>query len=453
MKLTGKKVLVFGAGISGIGAADLLCQVQAVPVIYDGNEKLTEEEVQAKLQNPSGASAVLGELPDSLLDQVELAVLSPGVPTDLEEVKRIRAKGIPVWGEVELAWQMGKGEVMAITGTNGKTTTTALTGQIMKDYFPDVYIVGNIGTPYTSCALKMTQDTVTVAEISSFQLETIQEFAPRVSAILNITEDHLNRHHTMEEYIRVKELITCNQGKEDVCVLNYEDPVLRQFGEEQKERIGITYFSSLRELPQGVFLRGSQIILRENGKETAVTDTGSLKILGRHNHENVMAAIAIARAAGVPVERIKKTVENFRAVPHRIEYVTEKNGVVYYNDSKGTNPDAAIKGIQAMDRPTLLIGGGYDKQSEYTEWINSFDGKVRCLVLIGQTREKIQEAAKACGFTDTILADSLEEAVKICAAKAKPGDAVLLSPACASWGQFDNYEQRGDKFKEYVNRL
>ena len=453
MKLIGKKVLVFGAGISGIGAADLLCQVQAVPVIYDGNEKLTEEEVLAKLQNPSGASAVLGELPDSLLDQVELAVLSPGVPTDLEEVKRIRAKGIPVWGEVELAWQMGKGKVMAITGTNGKTTTTALTGQIMKDYFPDVYIVGNIGTPYTSCALKMTQDTVTVAEISSFQLETIQEFAPRVSAILNITEDHLNRHHTMEEYIRVKELITCNQGKEDVCVLNYEDPVLRQFGEEQKERIGITYFSSLRELPQGVFLRGSQIILRENGKETAVTDTGSLKILGRHNHENVMAAIAIARAAGVPVERIKKTVENFRAVPHRIEYVTEKNGVVYYNDSKGTNPDAAIKGIQAMDRPTLLIGGGYDKQSEYTEWINSFDGKVRCLVLIGQTREKIQEAAKACGFTDTILADSLEEAVKICAAKAKPGDAVLLSPACASWGQFDNYEQRGDKFKEYVNRL
>ena len=453
MKLTGKKVLVFGAGISGIGAADLLCQVQAVPVIYDGNEKLTEEEVLAKLQNPSGASAVLGELPDSLLDQVELAVLSPGVPTDLEEVKRIRAKGIPVWGEVELAWQMGKGKVMAITGTNGKTTTTALTGQIMKDYFPDVYIVGNIGTPYTSCALKMTQDTVTVAEISSFQLETIQEFAPQVSAILNITEDHLNRHHTMEEYIRVKELITCNQGKEDVCVLNYEDPVLRQFGEEQKERIGITYFSSLRELPQGVFLRGSQIILRENGKETAVTDTGSLKILGRHNHENVMAAIAIARAAGVPVERIKKTVENFRAVPHRIEYVTEKNGVVYYNDSKGTNPDAAIKGIQAMDRPTLLIGGGYDKQSEYTEWINSFDGKVRCLVLIGQTREKIQEAAKACGFTDTILADSLEEAVKICAAKAKPGDAVLLSPACASWGQFDNYEQRGDKFKEYVNRL
>lgn len=445
--------MVFGSGISGIGAADLLMQVGAVPVIYDSNQELSPEVIRGKLKDGNGVRILLGSLSGEMLEGIQLAVLSPGVPTDLPAVELIRSRGIPIWGEVELAYQMGKGRVLAITGTNGKTTTTAMLGKIMGDYLADVYVVGNIGTPYTSVALQTREDTVTVAEISSFQLETIQDFCPQVSAILNITEDHLNRHHTMEEYIRVKELITCNQGKEDVCVLNYEDPVLRQFGEEQKERIGITYFSSLRELPQGVFLRGSQIILRENGKETAVTDTGSLKILGRHNHENVMAAIAIARAAGVPVERIKKTVENFRAVPHRIEYVTEKNGVVYYNDSKGTNPDAAIKGIQAMDRPTLLIGGGYDKQSEYTEWINSFDGKVRCLVLIGQTREKIQEAAKACGFTDTILADSLEEAVKICAAKAKPGDAVLLSPACASWGQFDNYEQRGDKFKEYVNRL
>ncbi|MGI6006799.1 MAG: UDP-N-acetylmuramoyl-L-alanine--D-glutamate ligase [Ruminococcus sp.] len=453
MELTGKKVLVFGAGISGIGAADLLCRVQALPLIYDGNEKLKEKEILGKLQNPAKAAVILGELPEKVLDDIALAVLSPGVPTDLDEVKRIREKNIPIWGEVELAWQMGKGQVLAITGTNGKTTTTALTGQIMKDYLPDVYIVGNIGTPYTSCALEMTEKTVTVAEISSFQLETIQEFAPHVSAILNITEDHLNRHHTMEEYIRVKEMITMNQGENDVCVLNYEDEVLREFGNRQKDRMRIFFFSSLRELPEGIFLKDSRIILREGGKDIVVTDTKNLKILGRHNHENVMAAAAIARAAGVPVENIKKTVESFRAVPHRIEYVTEKNGVVYYNDSKGTNPDAAIKGIQAMDRPTLLIGGGYDKQSEYAPWIRSFDGKVRYLVLIGQTREKIQEEARACGFTNTILADSLEEAVKICAQRANPGDAVLLSPACASWGQFDNYEQRGDKFKEYVNQL
>lgn len=453
MELKGKKVLVFGAGISGIGAADLLGRVQARPVIYDGNTKLKESEILGKLQNPSEVSVVLGEMSDKVLEGVELAVLSPGVPTDLDAVQKIRDKNIPIWGEVELAYQMGKGKVLAITGTNGKTTTTALTGQIMKDYLPDVYIVGNIGTPYTSCALDMTEDTVTVAEISSFQLETIQDFAPRVSAILNITEDHLNRHHTMEEYIRVKELITANQSKDDVCVLNYEDEVLRVFGEQVKDRIKVVFFSSLRQLPEGVFLKGSRIVVREKGQETEVTDTGRLKLPGRHNYENVMAAIAIAKAAGVPMESIQKTVENFRAVPHRIEYVTEKNGVVYYNDSKGTNPDAAIKGIQAMDRPTLLIGGGYDKQSEYTQWIRSFDGKVRYLVLIGQTREKIRDAAKDCGFTDTILADSLEEAVKICAQKANPGDAVLLSPACASWGQFDNYEQRGDKFKEYVNSL
>ena len=453
MELKGKNVLVFGSGISGIGAADVLGAIGAYPVIFDGNAGIKAEDIIHKTRGDYPVEAYTGELPEKVWERLDLAVLSPGVPTDIPMVKKFFAQGLPVWGEVELAYQLGKGRVLAVTGTNGKTTTTALLGQIMRDYCPSVFVVGNIGTPYTEEALKMREDSVTVAEISSFQLETIDTFAPEVSAILNITEDHLNRHHTMEEYIRVKERIAENQTAANVCVLNYEDPVLRQFGEEQKERIGITYFSSLRELPQGVFLRGSQIILRENGKETAVTDTGSLKILGRHNHENVMAAIAIARAAGVPVERIKKTVENFRAVPHRIEYVTEKNGVVYYNDSKGTNPDAAIKGIQAMDRPTLLIGGGYDKQSEYTEWINSFDGKVRCLVLIGQTREKIQEAAKACGFTDTILADSLEEAVKICAAKAKPGDAVLLSPACASWGQFDNYEQRGDKFKEYVNRL
>ena len=232
-----------------------------------------------------------------------------------------------------------------------------------------------------------------------------------------------------------------------------EDEVLRTFGESGQVKAKVVYFSSLRELSQGIFLRGKEIVLRAGEKEFVITTTDRLKILGRHNHENTMAAAAMAYYAGVPVENIKKSVENFVAVEHRIEYVTEKNGVVYYNDSKGTNPDAAIKGIQAMDRPTLLIGGGYDKQSSYDEWIEAFDGKVRFLVLIGQTREKIEETAHKCGFMNTILADNLEEAVKICAEKANKGDAVLLSPACASWGQFDNYEQRGRMFKEYVYAL
>ena len=234
-------------------------------------------------------------------------------------------------------------------------------------------------------------------------------------------------------------------------VLNYEDEVLRKFGENIVPKV--VYFSSLRKLEQGIYLDGDQIILKTETEEIPIVKTGELKILGRHNHENVMAAAAMAYYAGVSVESIHKSVCEFVAVPHRIEYVTEKNGVAYYNDSKGTNPDAAIKGIQAMNRPTLLIGGGYDKESSYDEWIQSFDGKVRYLVLIGQTKEKIKAAAERLGFTDIILCEDLKEAVKVCAEKANPGDAVLLSPACASWGQFDNYEQRGDMFKEYVREL
>lgn len=451
MELQGKKVLVFGSGKSGIGASDLLAKVGAVPVIFDGNEKIDKEAVVHKTDGTYPVCVYAGELPKEVQDSLDLVVLSPGVPTDLPIVKSFYEQRLPVWGEVELAYRVGDGEVLAITGTNGKTTTTALLGKIMQDARESVFVVGNIGTPYTSKALEMKPNTVTVAEISSFQLETIEEFAPKVSAILNITEDHLNRHHTMEEYIRVKELITQNQGTEDVCVLNYEDEVLRSFGEHLTPRV--VYFSSERKLDQGIYLDKNKIILKDGVHEIEVVDTADLKLLGKHNFENVMAAVAMAYYDGVSMENIRKSICEFTAVAHRIEYVTEKNGVVYYNDSKGTNPDAAIKGIQAMNRPTLLIGGGYDKESSYDEWIEAFGGKVRYLVLIGQTKEKIKAAAKRHGFHEIILCENLEEAVKVCAQKAQSGDAVLLSPACASWGQFDNYEQRGDMFKEYVRNL
>ena len=450
--LKNKNVLVFGTGISGIAAADLLGAVGASPILYDGNQEVDKEAVLHKTKGDYPVSIYTGELPGQVLDSLDLAVLSPGVPTDLPLVKEFYQRGIKVWGEVELAYQMGKGKVLAITGTNGKTTTTALLGKITGDYEKSVYVVGNIGTPYTSLALKMQENTVTVAEISSFQLETTETFRPAVSAILNITEDHLNRHHTMEEYIRVKELITKNQQPEDVCVLNYEDEVLREFGASAVPRV--VYFSSQRKLESGIYLDGDRILLKpQNEAEIEVVKTKDLKLLGQHNFENVMAAVAMAYYAGIPMESIRKSICEFTAVEHRIEFVLEKDGVAYYNDSKATNPDAAIKGIQAMNRPTLLIGGGYDKESGYEEWIGAFNGKVKYLVLIGQTREKIQKTAHEMGFAKTILADSLEEAVKICAQKAEPGDAVLLSPACASWGQFDNYEQRGRKFKEYVRAL
>lgn len=451
MDLKGKRVLVFGSGKSGIGAAELLGQVGACPVLYDGNPDLDKEAVLHKTASIKETDIYAGVLPEEVQKSLDLAVLSPGVPTDLPLVKSFYEQGLPVWGEVELAFRTGKGRVLAITGTNGKTTTTALLGKIMEDAEDSVFVVGNIGTPYTSKALEMTEDSVTVAEISSFQLETIEKFAPCVSAILNITEDHLNRHHTMEEYIRVKELIVKNQKPEDVCVLNYEDPVLREFGKNIVPQT--VYFSSERRLEKGIFLEDGQIILKTEDQEISLVKTDDLKLLGKHNFENVMAAAAMAYYAGVSVESIRKSICEFTAVEHRIEYVTEKNGVVYYNDSKGTNPDAAIKGIQAMNRPTWLIGGGYDKGSSYDEWLNSFDGKVRSLVLIGQTKEKIREAAERLGVCSCILCEDLQEAVKICAEKAQPGEAVLLSPACASWGQFDNYEQRGDCFKEYVKNL
>lgn len=451
MDLKGKRVLVFGSGKSGIGAAELLGQVGACPVLYDGNPDLDKEAVLHKTASIKETDIYAGGLPEEVQKSLDLAVLSPGVPTDLPLVKSFYEQGLPVWGEVELAFRTGKGRVLAITGTNGKTTTTALLGKIMEDAEDSVFVVGNIGTPYTSKALEMTEDSVIVAEISSFQLETIEKFAPCVSAILNITEDHLNRHHTMEEYIRVKELIVKNQKPEDVCVLNYEDPVLREFGKNIVPQT--VYFSSERRLEKGIFLEDGQIILKTEDQEISLVKTEDLKLLGKHNFENVMAAAAMAYYAGVSVESIRKSICEFTAVEHRIEYVTEKNGVVYYNDSKGTNPDAAIKGIQAMNRPTWLIGGGYDKGSSYDEWLNSFDGKVRSLVLIGQTKEKIREAAERLGVCSCILCENLQEAVKICAEKAQPGEAVLLSPACASWGQFDNYEQRGDCFKEYVKNL
>ena len=446
MNLQGKKVLVFGSGKSGIGAAELLAKVGAQPVIYDGNKDLDKEAVIKKVPDCNNIEVYAGELPEEVQKTLDLVVLSPGVPTDISLVKSFYEQGLPVWGEVELAYRTGKGRVLAITGTNGKTTTTALLGKIMSDAEDSVFVVGNIGTPYTSKALEMKDNSTTVAEISSFQLETIEEFAPRVSAILNITEDHLNRHHTMEEYIRVKELITENQTADDTCVLNYEDEILRKFGETLKTKV--IYFSSLHKLEKGMYLDGKMICYSDGAEVTEICRTDELNLPGRHNHENVMAASAMALAYGVPVEVIRKVVKEFKAVEHRIEYVTEKNGVVYYNDSKGTNPDAA-----AMDRPTLLIGGGYDKGSSYEEWIQAFDGKVKYLVLIGQTREKIAETARKLGFTDIVFAESLEEAVQFCADHAVSGDAVLLSPACASWGMFPNYEVRGQIFKELVRKL
>ncbi len=451
MELENKVVLVVGTGISGIAATDLLQKAKANIILFDSNVELDVEEVSRRIGNVERVNIVTGELTEEIIATLDLMIISPGVPTDLPFVNKIRDIGVPIWGEIELAYQFEKGRVAAITGTNGKTTTTALTGAIMKTYYENVFVVGNIGIPYTNVVAQTTKDSVTVAEMSSFQLETIQKFRPAVSAILNITPDHLNRHHTMENYIEAKVNITKNQTPYDTCVLNYEDKILRELG--NKVNVKVIYFSSARELEEGIYLKGEDIYSRFDGTETKICNVHELKVIGKHSYENVMAGIAIAISMDVPMEYIKKAICSFEAVEHRIEYVATKRGVKYYNDSKGTNPDAAIKGIQSMSTPTMLIGGGYDKNSDYTEWIQSFDGKVKKLVLIGQTKEKIADTAKKCGFTDYVFADSLEEAFAICTNEAKSGEAVLLSPACASWGMFENYEQRGTIFKELVHNI
>ncbi len=466
MELAGKRVLVFGSGISGVGAARLLLKQGAEVILYDANKDLNADSIRAEI--PGKIEVILGDFPESILNGLDLVVLSPGVPTDLPVVDQMRERGIPITGEVELAYLYGKGDVLAVTGTNGKTTTTTLLGEIMQRYSDNVYVVGNIGNPYTQVACEMDEDSIVVAEMSSFQLETIDTFRPKVSAILNITPDHLNRHHTMEAYAKAKENIAKNQTEEDFCILNYEDDLLRAFGETIRARA--VYFSSRRELATGIFLRGDDIIWRPPGRdvvdaaagtaaqddeadEVCLCNVNELQVLGTHNYENVMAAAAMAAVYGVPVEQIRESVLQFKGVEHRIEFVAEKNEVVYYNDSKATNPDAAIKGIQAMNRPTVLIGGGYDKDSTYTEWIQAFDGKVKKLILLGETKEKIAADADSCGFTDYVFADTFDRAVEMAINEAVPGDAVLLSPACASWDMFPNYEVRGDRFKELVQDL
>ena len=417
MNYTGKKVLVIGTGLSGIGAAQLLSREGAFVTLLDQNEKAQKEEICGRFagtltpEEMSRICIVIGDLPGESntdnespfgYEHFDQIVPSPAVPLDSPLLQKFEEEGTPIISEIELGSLFEKGKIIAITGTNGKTTTTTLVGEIMKaaaekGLCSRAFVVGNIGSSYAAAASETDPESVTVGEISSFQLEAAYTFKPTVSAILNITPDHLNRHYTMQNYAAIKERIAVNQTKEQACVLNYEDPYLRPYGEHLCPA-HVIWFSSGTELRKG--------LIRE-----------------------------------------------FPPVPHRIEFVGEKGGVKYYNDSKATNPDAAIQGIRAMTGPTVLIGGGYDKKNSYDEWIEAFDGKVKKLVLIGQTRDDIADCARAHGFTEIVFCDTFEECMKTCTSLAEPGDEILLSPACASWGMFPNYEVRGDIFRDYVRNL
>ncbi len=448
-----KQTLCFGTGKSGLASAALLTRLGQLAILYNTDKKTDPYEIMGSREELDEVEVVVGDMSfdPTMLDRFDEVVLSPGVPLDNKVVQSLYCAGKKIIGEIELGYRHSKGKIVAITGTNGKTTTTTLVGEIMKRKYSDVQVVGNIGIPFTEIADKTTEDTVTVIEVSSFQLETIDEFHADVTAIINITPDHLNRHHTMDEYAYCKERITNKATKDNVCVLNACNEYTADFAKRCPATVAM--FSSGEELSEGIFLRGGDIILKENGQERRLLNVRDMMLVGVCNAENVMAAILIGLAMGVDIDDIVDTVKNFKAVEHRIEFTATKRGVRFYNDSKGTNPDAAIQAVKAMDAPTCLIGGGYDKGSEYDEWIESFDGKIKKLVLIGETADKIALCAANHGFRDIEYAGSLEEAIDICYKNAGPGENVLLSPACASWGMFDNYEQRGNIFKEYVRNL
>ena len=448
-------VMVAGMGKSGVSAAELILNIGGRVLLYDSNETLDPETVLSKFdeENIKNIHVKLGRLTEDDIRDIRVCVMSPGISLETDFIKLLLAHRIQLWSEIQLAYFVAKGRLMAITGTNGKTTTTALLGAIMQRKYENCFVAGNIGIPYTQIALHTNDKSVTVLEVSSFQLETIIDFKPNVSAILNITPDHLNRHHTFENYSAIKKEICMNQTAQDYCILNYDDEQLREFGDSGECKAKVVFFSIKNKLKEGVYVEDNKVYYSSPSKTIEVLSLDNVQLLGKHNHENICAAVAMAFVDGVEIEDIREACYEFKAVEHRVEFVKEKYGVRYYNDSKATNPDAAIQGLNAMPGPTILIAGGYDKQSEYDEWAKLFKGKLKYLVLIGSTRDKIAECAKKYGFNNIMYAETLQEAVRVCDSYADRGDYVLLSPACASWGMFDNYEQRGDIFKSCVQAL
>ncbi len=448
MDFKNKKAIVCGMAKSGRTAALLLNRLGACVTLQDLKNR--EEFENLDYIEKQGIKIYTGANPDDIIEDFDIVVLSPGVPCDLDFIKKAQNANIPVISEVELSYRLTPCPIAAVTGTNGKTTTTTLLGELFKTQY-NTFVVGNIGVPYSGVVSEIKSEDYVVAEISSFQLETAVEFRPHISAVLNITPDHLNRHKTLENYINMKERIFANQTSEDFCVLNYEDETTKSMAHKTKAKV--MFFSSKTKLDEGIYIDGKYIIIKWGNINKKIVSIDELKILGVHNYENIMAAVAMAVCGGISIENIIRTIKNFTGVEHRIEYVRTVNGVDYYNDSKGTNVDAAIRGIMAMVKPCILIGGGYDKGSEYDEWVKEFKGRVKKLVLIGVTAKKIAECCNKHNFIDYCFASSFDEAVNICKNTAKSGDCVLLSPACASWDMFKSYEQRGDIFKEMVNNF
>ena len=444
MEFYNKNVLVCGIAKSGISAAIMLKKLGANVTIQDLKNEENIEQIDFLRKN--NIKLYIGKNPDNnLIDSMDLMIISPGLPTDLDFVQ-YALKKIPVISEIELSYLVCKAPIIAITGTNGKTTTTSLIGHILKDY-KKTYIAGNIGIPFSAYALDIEKDSIVTLELSSFQLETIKSFKPIIAAVLNITEDHLNRHKTMENYIEAKEKIFKNQDKNNFLILNYDDLECRKM--ESKAKSKVIYFSTKEQIKNGAYLKDNYIYINDY----PFINIDSIKILGEHNMQNVMVSILMCLCYNVPIDIIIKGLKTFKAVEHRIEYVATKKGVDYYNDSKGTNTDATIKAIKAMKKPTYLIVGGYEKNANFLPMIREFKNKVKEAIIIGQVRDRMSKDCEKLNFYNYKIKDSFLEAIDYCYQNAKSGECVLLSPACASFDMFKDYEERGNIFKQYVKDL
>ena len=448
MELTGKKILVFGAGISGISASAVLQSRGAVVTLADGKDRGHLKTTDSLQEIDSKVGLALGRQDEGLLDGMELLILSPGISIHHPLVEAANQRGIPVWSEVELAGRLCQAPIIAVTGTNGKTTTTTLLGEMMKTTYDEVVVGGNIGVALSQEVGQVSRQGRVVAEISSFQLEGVHEFRPHIAVMLNLTPDHIDRHGSFEGYGATKQKLFALQTKQDFAVLNHDDPWIRAMATHIASRV--FFFSRQSALAEGAFVADGEIRLRWEGKESRICAISDMKLFGGHNVENALAACGAAYLAGVSPADMAKVLTSFTGVEHRIEPVATINGVPYYNDSKATNPESSIKALEAFTGHIILIAGGRDKNTDLTEFMRLVRERVDGLILIGEAADRFEAAARQQGVTNIFRAPSLEAAVKKARTEAASPQVVLLSPACASYDMFDNYEQRGRVFKELV---
>nr|WP_243238625.1 UDP-N-acetylmuramoyl-L-alanine--D-glutamate ligase [Romboutsia sp. 1001713B170207_170306_H8] len=452
VELKNKKVLLVGLAKTGVSTIKYLDKLGAKTIVNDIKEKAQLEEILAQLKDIKNVEYILGYHPENV-DDIDMAIVSPGVPLDLPFICKLKNNNIKIIGEVELAYRLSKNNptFIGITGTNGKTTTTSIVGKIFKTANKDTYIVGNIGNPVIDTVDSTNEDSILVTELSSFQLESIDEFRPKVSAFLNVTEDHMNRHHTMENYIAAKSRIFENQKEEDFTILNYDDTIVRDLS--QKCNSKVIFFSRKEKLNKGIYLDENNNIIIDIDKKIVLMNADELSLPGEHNLENCMAAIGITYVSNIDLSIIKDVLKNFKSVEHRQEFVRELNDIIFVNDSKGTNPDSTIKAIKSYKKNIVLIAGGKDKGSSFDELLEAAKSNVVALVLLGETAPKIEICAKEKGFEKIYNVKNMKEAVEKSYDIAQSGDVVLLSPACASWDMYSNFEVRGKDFKDNVNNL